>query len=967
MMESAAELSFVKDKNLNYMCCSRAFAKMAGLESEKEIVGKTDYDLFDASLADKYREDDRKLLEAGEPLIDYEEQLPSNDGSIRYSSTSKYLLYDSYGNTIGLYGTGWDITKARAATEELARERGYQEALDTSLPVCAIMFSLKDGNLLHVGGTLLEELGYTREEYKQIHANNLKDFVVEEDYGTAYRPARSNLKNTPQNIEQEFRIRGKDGSIVWVYEKGTLTTLNSEQVYIIVLINITPRKEMEERLRVSEEEIRIAMEQMGRAVCLYDVATHMLTMPAAYVEKHGFSSHMLQLPERFANSTYLDDASRSTFIAFYEAILRGEKFGSKETYIKCADGSWCWEYGEFATIFDSKGAPVKAIVTLEDTTKRHLLENEMRVHRENELVWQLVAEHSNRLIYRYDIAANTAYADSALNSNAARIDFNVSDAAIEEGRVLPESIDDYRRVFREIKEGKGSGEGKIHMWDQSGVLRWIDIKYSVIYDEDHAPKLAVLSILDITESHEKELAYDRYLQTINQNAVTDNVIVYLEADLTTGITEKQGGALLPIDFPAIGKNRVEVIKHIAKNHVLPEEKHRCLEFFSREHLITQFSDGQTNLSAEWAITFPDGHPGYARSELQMVQDPYTGHIKVYTILRDITKEANAALDVKKKAEMDGMTGAYNKSTAEAQIADRLSHSNAAPCALLVVDLDNLKMINDTLGHAQGDQAIRLIGEALRAQFRQTDIIGRVGGDEFVAFLENCGTESWLNSTMLAFMKKLSVLRIGTQGEFPLRASVGIAFGSIGQDTYEELFKLADKALYHVKRNGKNDFAFYLPEMEQAEYEYTVHDEGGLWRAGLFSKEELDHLLTALSAVYSMVISVNLTKNSYYMLQYENYKTRSCVDSGVFDELIAEGATTFHPEDRAEFIKMFSRANLLAAHKRGKKTISHQGRQLGDDGIYRLIQTDVIFVKTPGNDDIRELTMAREVSVPLKNQ
>ena len=239
MMESAAELSFVKDKNLNYMCCSRAFAKMVGLQNEKEILCKTDYDLFDAALAAKYREDDRRLLETGEPLIDYEEQLPSDDGSVRYSSTSKYLLYDSFGNIIGLYGTGWDITKARTATEELARERSYQEALNTSLPVCTVMFSLKDGRLLHVGGTLLSELGYDREEYEQIHKNNLKGFVLEEDYGTAYRSVRSDLKNATQSIEQEFRIRGKDGSIVWVYEKGTLVAVNDEQVYIVVPVSYT--------------------------------------------------------------------------------------------------------------------------------------------------------------------------------------------------------------------------------------------------------------------------------------------------------------------------------------------------------------------------------------------------------------------------------------------------------------------------------------------------------------------------------------------------------------------------------------------------------------------------------------------------------------------------------------------------------------------------------------------------------
>lgn len=133
---------------------------------------------------------------------------------------------------------------------------------------------------------------------------------------------------------------------------------------------------------------------------------------------------------------------------------------------------------------------------------------------------------------------------------------------------MPESVEDYRRIFSEIKEGKPTGEAKIHI-NPSGEPRWIDIKYSVIYDEDHTPKFAVLSVLDITESHEKELAYDRYLQTISHDVTSESVMIYLEADLTTGITEKQGGALLPDDFPAIGEKRSEVIQYIVKNYILP--------------------------------------------------------------------------------------------------------------------------------------------------------------------------------------------------------------------------------------------------------------------------------------------------------------------------------------------------------------------------------------------------------------
>ena len=99
-------------------------------------------DRFDPTQADRYRENDSRLLETGEPLVDCEEPLPSTDGVARYASTSKYLLHDSSGSVIGLYGIGWDITRTR----ELARERTYQEALDTSIPLCTIIFL----SLIHI-------------------------------------------------------------------------------------------------------------------------------------------------------------------------------------------------------------------------------------------------------------------------------------------------------------------------------------------------------------------------------------------------------------------------------------------------------------------------------------------------------------------------------------------------------------------------------------------------------------------------------------------------------------------------------------------------------------------------------------------------------------------------------------------------------------------------------------------------
>ncbi len=119
MMASSSDLTFVKDRVLNYVCASRAFAQMAGLENENDIIGKNDYDLFPKPMAEKFREDDTKVLDSGKALIDYIENLPSKDDSMRYSCTSKYLLRDSAGVILGIYGVGRDITEQKTANEKL--------------------------------------------------------------------------------------------------------------------------------------------------------------------------------------------------------------------------------------------------------------------------------------------------------------------------------------------------------------------------------------------------------------------------------------------------------------------------------------------------------------------------------------------------------------------------------------------------------------------------------------------------------------------------------------------------------------------------------------------------------------------------------------------------------------------------------------------------------------------------------
>lgn len=116
------------------------------------------------------------------------------------------------------------------------------------------------------------------------------------------------------------------------------------------------------------------------------------------------------------------------------------------------------------------------------------------------------------------------------------------------------------------------------------------------------------------------------------------------------------------------------------------------------------------------------------------------------------------------------------------------------------------------------------------------------------------------------------------------------------------------------------------------------------------------LLDAIFIKYPLVIFSNLTRNSFYMMAYENFSSTSCPSTGIFEELIAHGASTMHPEDQEAFQTTFSIANQMAAYERGEKFVRLVTRQMGNDGIYRKVETTNYFVKNPSVEDVLVISL-----------
>jgi diguanylate cyclase (GGDEF)-like protein/PAS domain S-box-containing protein len=187
-------------------------------------------------------------------------------------------------------------------------------------------------------------------------------------------------------------------------------------------------------------------------------------------------------------------------------------------------------------------------------------------------------------------------------------------------------------------------------------------------------------------------------------------------------------------------------------------------------------------------------------------------VGVVTVFDDVTHQRQMKEQLRHQADHDSLTGLFNRRRFEQEVSHQLEYARrySRPGALLLLDLDTFKFVNDSYGHPIGDKVLSDVGASLSATVRGTDVVARIGGDEFVVLLREA-TEL----EAVAVAKKL-IVAIRTRSKPTIGASVGIAaFDGAGEKTPEELLIAADIALYEAKEMGGGTTVLYTGQSSQA--------------------------------------------------------------------------------------------------------------------------------------------------------
>lgn len=163
------------------------------------------------------------------------------------------------------------------------------------------------------------------------------------------------------------------------------------------------------------------------------------------------------------------------------------------------------------------------------------------------------------------------------------------------------------------------------------------------------------------------------------------------------------------------------------------------------------------------------------------------------------------------AETDALTSAYNKRSTEERINDVLQEHPQEPGIFAIMDVDHFKEVNDRFGHMTGDKVLHTFGEVLHEHFREGDIIGRIGGDEFVVFMRKTENKEAAVSRIESLTGKMENLHFPEMNGECVTISVGISFAPEHGIGYLDLYKNADTALYKTKQNGRDGYNVYEEE------------------------------------------------------------------------------------------------------------------------------------------------------------
>ena len=362
----------------------------------------------------------------------------------------------------------------------------------------------------------------------------------------------------------------------------------------------------------------------------------------------------------------------------------------------------------------------------------------------------------------------------------------------------PDDVDALRTAIVEGARTPRDGNAETRLSQRNGNWRWFDV---IVTDLTADPSVGgwVANLRDITERKAQEAALNE-AQEAFRHAFDDAPIGIGLVDLD-GRIQRVNRSMSVL----LGRTNEELVGMLISDCTHPDDRDTSDEH--RERLTRSEIDFYR---LEKRYLRPDGTIVWASLSVSLVRDMAGNPMYQIGQLEDITDRRLLADRLAFDAAHDVMTGLLNRVSFTEHVSRVLAEPTERSVAVLFIDLDHFKLVNDSLGHAVGDELVITVAQRLRSTLRPANVIARFGGDEFVVLCADLAGEQGASAIARRLLDAVAEpVKLGNEEVF-VTASIGIAIAG-GSDTSDTLLQHADAAMYRAKNNGRARAVVFEPD------------------------------------------------------------------------------------------------------------------------------------------------------------
>ena len=790
----SAVLIFIEPESATIIDANEAAVRFYGYPRDR-LVGMSVDQIITLS-HDQAREMRRKIVAGTQTHFEHQHRLASGD-------MRDVEIYAAVVNTGGQdlqLSIVHDVTERKRTQRELEQER----RLFSNGPVVVFTWEHSEGcPVREVSSNCEAVFGYPADEVRSA-SFRFVDIIHPKDLPCVLQEVREHLAAGVDQFEQSYRLRHKHDGYIWVHDVNRVERDGHGRIESIrgYLLDQTQAKQLEISLADERRRLEHVIEGTGVGTWEWNVQTGETRFNEHWAEIIGYRLNQL-VPvsiDTWVRHTHPDDLGRS------EAILKRHFAGEVEYYecearMRHRDGHWVWVLDR-GRVFEwtDGGDPLWMYGTHLDITERKLTEQRLR---ESEDRLRMAGRSSYDLLYEWHVDTGRLEWFSDID-----VELGFEPGKIGNKRQAWLALihpDDLEKMHDSVERQRQSVDPVDHQYRirrADGSYRlWRDKAVPVLDDADR-PSKWVGVCTDITELHTAEerqrLAAAVFNHAHEGILVTDSNARIIDVNHAfTGITGYTREEALGRNPSFLGSGRQDVGFYRVMWQTLTERGHWSGEIWNRrkdgrvyaEHLsITAICDAQ-------------------------------GRVERYVALfSDITTLKEQQSKLERIAYYDALTDLPNRVMLGDRLQQAMRHAERTGTTLAVVylDLDGFKAINDAHGHAVGDAVLVELAARLADSLRDDDTLARLGGDEFVAILadldEHGDCAGLLPRMLEAAARPLNVGRL----QFNVSGSLGVALYPQAEALdADQLLRQADHAMYQAKLAGKNRYVFFDAEQDQS--------------------------------------------------------------------------------------------------------------------------------------------------------